>query len=112
MKQAEVRREINLDGVDLCGIVETKVRRVNTVGIFRRMLHGWSLVTNNNSSLRGRIWVCWSPSIFDVKLLEQTDQGIHCNIVILANQTCFFLLPLYMLIMMLSQGSSYGIICF
>ncbi|KAF5187581.1 Rna exonuclease [Thalictrum thalictroides] len=78
-KVVEVRKLINTHNLKLVGLVETKVKAKNTAFVQRRF-DGSESANNNSQDHRGRIWVLWDPKAISLKVLEMTDQVIHCHV--------------------------------
>ncbi|XP_021723797.1 uncharacterized protein LOC110691188 [Chenopodium quinoa] len=65
----------------LFGLLETKVKSAKFGEVFSRLGDEWSAVANYAYSRKGRIWVIWTPSVFQVNILRVSSKLIHCKIV-------------------------------
>ena len=95
LKQKELRSLVRDHSLNVVCILETRVRRHNSVRIFNSILPGWELHHNYEHSELGRIWVCWNPRVVKIVDLLCTDQAILCNINILKDNSYFFCSAVY-----------------
>ena len=76
-KQEEIGKLISDQQLYLMGIVETKVRVVNSDAIKRSIFRHWRSFNNYLSHPLGRIWVGWNPNVVEVAKVEETDKVVH-----------------------------------
>ncbi|XP_016479310.1 uncharacterized protein LOC107800622 [Nicotiana tabacum] len=62
------------------GCLETKVKVKGVERVKRKLGTEWEIVTDYISTLNGRIWVCWKPSLVEVKILMTGSQIVHCQV--------------------------------
>jgi len=92
--------------VGLVGLLETKIKEVKVNSVAANVFPGWRWVNNFSQAFKGRIWVAWMPSCYNVKLVALSDQFIHCHAMRMSTNDIFVLL-LYMV----KIKSIYGISC-
>ncbi|GKB46389.1 hypothetical protein Tco_0897142 [Tanacetum coccineum] len=64
---------------NLCGLLETRVKKKKLSGICRRVFGGWDWVSNAHSYDGGtRIIVGWDPRSVNVMVIEKSSQVMHC----------------------------------
>ncbi|XP_050238208.1 uncharacterized protein LOC126687695 [Mercurialis annua] len=81
LKQAEVKRLLAKNNIDLAGIIETRVRFANRDKVWRKMnLQGWDKIHNYTHSDLGKIWIIYDRSRVKVSFIDSTDQMIRCSI--------------------------------
>ena len=89
LKQKEIRKFIRGNSLDIVAVLETKVRESNS-GIVKDSIGGdLNWVNNYNFCHRGRIWVLWNGSSIRLRMLEQSEQFIHCEIETVASGNKF-----------------------
>jgi hypothetical protein len=79
-KQQEVRRLVQEKKVHLVCLIETRVKEAKAVDIVSALFPSWQYSFNYDKHYLGRVWVCWDSSIFDISVMEKTDQSISCCI--------------------------------
>ncbi|KAK9665887.1 hypothetical protein RND81_14G143200 [Saponaria officinalis] len=78
-KQQELRSFLLLHKVDLVGILETRVKEHNALGVQRKVFpRGWKLVSNYQCHPNGRIWVAWRSARVHLDILGIYDQLVWC----------------------------------
>ncbi|GJX28417.1 ribonuclease H-like domain-containing protein [Tanacetum coccineum] len=78
LKQNEVKNLINNNGIKMCGILETQLRKKFVNKICNEVFGDWVWVSNSVESKKGcRIAVGWDPAIVTPVLLSQTSQIMH-----------------------------------
>lgn len=75
LKQNEVLGSTQSLSIDVCCIVETKVKEANKEYITSKWLH-WSLWTNHTKTPNGRIWVFAKKEV-PLTLLQKNSQFMH-----------------------------------
>ena len=94
-KQWEVRKFISDSHLDLVGIIETKVRSVNSSFIMQQIFGQWSFCANYQCHTLGRIWVGWNPNTINVTKHAESDQVIHCHVHHIGSNSHFFVSFVY-----------------
>ena len=79
-KQTEIAKFIYENNIDILGITETKVKKINEDFIKRKCFRSWDFVSNSSPNSVGRIWVGWNPDKLNVTVLKMTSQLIHVHI--------------------------------
>ncbi|KAK1312665.1 hypothetical protein QJS10_CPA07g00491 [Acorus calamus] len=79
LKQLDVKEFLRLHKVSLLTLVETKVDITNASRVSQHICPNFQAITNYQSHHFGRIWVLWDPHLFDVEVLLQSAQFIHCK---------------------------------
>ncbi|XP_074305997.1 uncharacterized protein LOC141641225 [Silene latifolia] len=79
----------------LFGLLETKVKPENIVGIGNKLCEGWCLTTNTRFHKGGRVWVVWNPNTYDVQPLDYYSQFIHMTVYSIINSKMFYLTMIY-----------------
>lgn len=80
-KQRVVRELIGREGLDICGILETKVASKKLVKICDKVFGNWRWISNIRSCRgRTRIILGWNSDVVNVDVLDHTDQVMHCFI--------------------------------
>ncbi|KAK9665053.1 hypothetical protein RND81_14G087100 [Saponaria officinalis] len=87
LKLREVADFLRTNNLDVCGILETRVknRRATKIG---QQFTGFK-VTHNCSISNGRVWVIWNPRNVSVTVLEVHMQFIHCQVLHHGTGVCF-----------------------
>ncbi|XP_074347302.1 uncharacterized protein LOC141686147 [Apium graveolens] len=73
-RQKELQNFVSMYNISLMGILETKVKAHNSVGISKKFNRKWKWLFNYESHHNGRVWVGWDPSIWTVTLHSSNDQ--------------------------------------
>ena len=63
--------------VGMIGLLETKIKLKNVEHIAARTFPTWNWKHNFDLNAKGRIWLAWNPAVFDVGVLQVTEQLIH-----------------------------------
>jgi len=79
-KQKEINKLVSINKVDIIGILETKIKMGKENQIQKFMLPLWEFTTNNKCDGFNRIWVAWNPNKIKVRVLKETRQLIHLNV--------------------------------
>ena len=64
--------------VGLVGLLETKVKKHNVSKVAAKVFPWWQWNTNFSLTPKGRIWIAWRPNSYNVSILSQTEQLVHC----------------------------------
>lgn len=78
-RQLDVKSFLHSNKVYLVGLLETKVSSHNRDRVLKSF-GTWNMVANYDSSPQGRIWVLWQQSKCAVRVLEQSNQYMHCQV--------------------------------
>ena len=79
VKQKEVMDVIRDNKLGMCAVVESHVKISNLKNVCSKSFGNWDWVSNNKQCDVGtRIIVGWDPKLFDVMVLSQSKQVIHC----------------------------------
>ncbi|KAL9225926.1 hypothetical protein vseg_001800 [Gypsophila vaccaria] len=79
----------------LVGLLETRVKSSVLNKVAAIFCNNWSVVTNNSSHPRGRIWVLWKPTEFCVNILSSSPQWIHCECTFKPGNMVFYMTVVY-----------------
>lgn len=66
--------------MDICGILEIRVKKGNLKNIFRRIVCDWDYCFNNEYVYNGRIWMIWKKDI-DVYIIDKGSDFIYCKVI-------------------------------
>lgn len=77
LKNKEVKKLLNKHGVQLFGIIETRVRPNNLDCILHYYRHEWQIETSGAQALNTRIMLLWKDDILEVEVLSKSAQFIH-----------------------------------
>ena len=88
IKAADVRKVCSENDISLVGLLETRVNHSNEVRILQTISRRWNFVIN--SLARKRIWICWDSDVWDVVIVKEHPQFIHCSITNLRDNASFF----------------------
>lgn len=90
-KQKEVQEVEASNGVSICVALESHVLLPKLHSVCSTVFGRWDWVSNNQIGARGtRIIVGWDPNCTNVMVLSKSDQVIHCQVHIIANNKSFF----------------------
>lgn len=77
------------------GILETRVKEGNFEKTMKRKFSRWKGVANYASHYNGRIWVVWRDYDWDVLVVDQSSQAMHCKVTSRRNGDYFFFTIIY-----------------
>lgn len=77
-KQEDLKIFMYSNKVGLIGLMETKIRVENDSKIAARTFPRWKWHNNSTPQIKGRIWIAWHPKMYDLQVLNKTDQLIYC----------------------------------
>ncbi|XP_074342078.1 uncharacterized protein LOC141679483 [Apium graveolens] len=77
--QKELQNFIFVNKIDFMGVLETKVKVTNALGISKKINKNWRWLFNYDYHYNGRIWVGWNPNVWEISLYSQSSQFITCN---------------------------------
>ena len=96
VKQKEVIDVIRSNNLGICAVVESHVKVLNLKNIFVKTFGQWDWISNNKSCEAGtRIIVGWNPRLFDVIMLSQSKQVIHCYVKVCNSDVGMYLSFIY-----------------
>lgn len=95
LKCVEVRKYLNQHSIQVCGLLETRVRCQNITKVSKRFGSQWSWVHSYTFSPKGRIWVGWLSSEISVDIIEIAEQLIHLKITSKQNLMVFYCTVVY-----------------
>ncbi|CAH1436138.1 unnamed protein product [Lactuca virosa] len=80
-EEKEVIDVIRSNNLGICAVVESHVKVLNLKNVCVKTFGQWDWVSNNSSCEAGtRIIVGWNPRLFDVMVISQSRQVIHCYV--------------------------------
>src|SRR4051812_37264532 len=79
-KLKEISSRLNLLKPDIVILIETRVMRDKAKNIRDKLHVHDCYVDNYHYHESGRIWISWNDSAIDVKVVNSSDQYIHCGI--------------------------------
>ena len=77
-KQEGVKIFLYNNKVGFVGLLETKVKEHNVSMVAAKIFPGWHWHMNFSLNPKGGIWIAWKPSSYNVFILSQTEQLVHC----------------------------------
>jgi hypothetical protein len=80
LKQREAKNWVINNKLSLIGLLEHKIKEPKVSRVVNTVLPQWSFVSNHSSSPMGRLLICWNPLVFNVQVLSQSSQFIHCQV--------------------------------
>jgi len=94
-KQEDLKLFLHMNKIGLIGLMETKIRLENSNKVAARVFPQWRWENNSTPSVKGRVWVAWHPQIYDLQVLQKTDQLIHCHATQLSSMNKFYITFVY-----------------
>ncbi|XP_058726404.1 uncharacterized protein LOC131597745 [Vicia villosa] len=85
------------EGPDILVIVETRVKRNNASGIRNKLRVHDSYLDNYDNHYNGRIWISWNNRKYDIKMVRETDQLLHCGVYDSRGDFLYWLTTIYAL---------------
>ncbi|XP_052624831.1 uncharacterized protein LOC128132349 [Lactuca sativa] len=96
VKQKEVIDVIRSNNLGICAVIESHVKVLNLKNICVKNFGQWDWISNNKSCEAGtRIIVGWNPRLFDVIMLSQSKQVIHCYVKVCNSDVGMYLSFIY-----------------
>lgn len=89
LKQREAKCFVNNNNLSLIGLIEHKIRQGWVDRVMKVVCPNWLFVHNYPQAPLGRILVCWDPSVISLKVLDQSNQFIHCEMQTIADNNLF-----------------------
>ena len=78
LKHNGVLDHIRKNKVAVMGILETKLKKQSIKDIVRRKFRSWQVTDNFQHNPNGRILIMWKEDKVGLKIVESSDQVIHC----------------------------------
>lgn len=79
IKQKEVKEFISSNKMSVCAVLESHVTESKLKSISKRIFGRWEWVSNTCDCVGGtRIIIGWNPEVINLKVLNKTDQVVHC----------------------------------
>ena len=94
-KQEEIKHFLHKHDIGIVGLLETKVKIPKVETIASKIFPRWRWHHNFNQNAKGRIWLAWKPSAFNLDIILTTDQLIHCKATQVATKKHFYLTVVY-----------------
>lgn len=94
-KQVDVQLFLHANKVGLVGLLETKAKKKNVDKVAAHVFLGWRWINKFSQASKGRLWVAWKPSNYNVKLLDLSDQFIHCQALRMSTKEQFYITFVY-----------------
>jgi len=95
VKQHEIKNFLFQHRFSLFILIETSVKPSNWQQVFKFSCLGMECINNYQSAVNGRIWCIWDKKKVVVRELAQSDQFIHMEVDVLANQFRFLCTAIY-----------------
>lgn len=80
-KQKEIRIFLQSNKVDVAFLLKTRVKVENAQKIVNKICRGWQLFHNYDSARNERIWCCLNPKSVKLRVLDEHEQALQCEIV-------------------------------
>lgn len=94
-KQKEAKTFLLKNKVDVCALLETRVKVGKFEKISAKIFKGWSVIHNYTHAPNGRIWVAWNIRTVNVVLVSTCAQGICCQVTDLCTSESFYFIAVY-----------------
>ncbi|KAK9750135.1 hypothetical protein RND81_02G175700 [Saponaria officinalis] len=94
-KEKDLRWHLHKNNVDLCGVVETKVRISSFNKVVVCFALDWEIINNFQHHDGGRIWLMWRKAEFEVDVIFKTEQLIHSKVTKLGSGKVFIFTVVY-----------------
>ncbi|KAL7612679.1 hypothetical protein Lser_V15G05847 [Lactuca serriola] len=96
VKQKEVIDVIRDNNLGICAVVESHVKILNLKNVCSKTFGNWDWISNSRSCEVGtRIIVGWDPKLFDIMVISQSKQVIHCYVKFIGSDYSMFLSFIY-----------------
>lgn len=79
LKQKKIRCFIKKNKFSIMGLIKTRVKKNNARRIREVIFGDQEVSCNYKDCSGGRIWVGWNKEMVQLKVLEKSIQGIHCE---------------------------------
>lgn len=75
-KQKEIKALLLKHKIDVCGLLETRVKNSNFLRISQKIFRNWHVINNYQFAGNGRIWLDYNSNKVSITVLEACNQGI------------------------------------
>jgi hypothetical protein len=86
LKQHGIREFLSKNKVDIMGLLETKLNKSTLERMMVNRLKNWKVIDNFHTHQGGRIAIIWNPQRVDIRMVDCTEQVIHCETLSLCSQ--------------------------
>lgn len=93
--QNEVIRFISTNKLSLVGLLETKVKKANSYYISKKVARSWKWLFNYDYHENGRVWVGWDNNVWDLNMVDASEQHISCVALFREKQLSFLITFVY-----------------
>lgn len=94
-RHMEISADIKKLQVSCVALLETRVKEVNKDKIRRQFGSMWDWLDNYTMHINGRIWLLWQPSVMDIRLVQCSDQYMHCEVLGMDGKFQYWLTIIY-----------------
>jgi len=94
-KQVDVHLYLQMNNVGLLGLLETKVKIKSVEKVAATVFPGWRWIHNFSQNPKGRIWVAWKPSCYQIEATHISEQYIHCKAIQTSSNIKFYITFVY-----------------
>lgn len=94
-KQDDVKFFLYNNKVGMIGLLETKVKVQNVERVVAKVFSGRKWHQNFTPSIKGCIWIGWKPNSYEILVLKQLDQLIHCHAAQISTNKRFYITFVY-----------------
>ncbi|XP_074277442.1 uncharacterized protein LOC141601077 [Silene latifolia] len=94
-KQQDIRWFIHQNNLGLFGLLETKIKGSKWNNVRTTICNDWSICTNNSHHPGGRVWLLWDPNLYQVDVLNITEQCIRSKVYDKMQKVSFFFTLVY-----------------
>jgi hypothetical protein len=94
-KVKEISSRLKTTKPDIMILIETRVKVGNAKNIRDKLNLYDRYIDNYGKHDNGRIWITWNDSKVDVRLIDSTDQLIHCGIFDVMGKLLYWLTAVY-----------------
>lgn len=95
LKQNEVKDFLFANKIDVMGLLETKIKHHKYNKVAKRFNSPYSIINNNDCHFNGRVWFIWNTRTVRVKMINKTEQYIHCEVIHNATNKMFYVTMVY-----------------
>ena len=94
-RQEDVCSFLYNNKVGMIGLPETNVKDKNVDDVASKTFPRWLWQHNFEHDPKGRIWIAWKPSSYNVQVSKKIDQLIHCYATQLSTHKKFYVTFVY-----------------
>lgn len=88
-KQKKIKALLCKHKIDVCGLLETRVKNSNFLRISQKIFRNWHVINNYQFAGNGRIWLDYNSNKVSITVLEACNQGICLQLLVLITSFCF-----------------------